>query len=1051
MVFGASRGDVAAPDGVHDRLAWVNNTNVIIGTAGQGTDAPQPQIKGSVYGGGENGHTFHDTHVTINSGRVGITDINIDGGAAYAFRGNVYGGGCGTDKYDSNSDDTPDAYNPLSGIVNGTTYVVINGGHVVRNLYGAGAMGSAVTGTNVTINGGTIGAEGSGGGYVYAAARGDEALTDANQAYVGNTSLTIAGGTIWQSAFGGGQSGIVKGNVAVNVSGGVVKNDVYGGGALANTNTDNWNTATDNWSDTSSDTYYAEVKHLKRYNPDETDAEKREAAYAAASVVGGYYERSGDSPDYTYTITSDVKAKNSVAYYKKLDAFSNVATNGTAKTTTVSLTGGTIGNAYGGGLGRLAQAAVPASGEPGSPEYVPAKEAVTAVEAMVYGDISVTVNGTKFTQETARVDGKAIPVTGRVFGCNNLNGTPKGSVLVHVISTHRLDDGAHVKNQFEIQGVYGGGNMSNYEPKTYDENTEFGQHTKVLIEGCDNTSIERVYGGGNASNVPLTDVTIEGAFQIGYVFGGGNGGDKINKGTGAGWESNPGANVLPGYTNVVLHGGTIGEAFGGSDSKGIVGGSELTQDAKPGCPLVINNMYGASKEAETDNDVILNLAGCENSVVDKVFGGSYNADVRGNITINVYNGIYTSIFGGNDRQGTIGGNITINVEEVDECMPIIIQNLVGGGSQADYPGVDSDGNPAKAYKGAPYERGYAEHPASYKDFTSGNITINVKAATRIDRIFGGCDNAAATGTTTVNINMVKGSKAGDTYTLPVGYTGNTIPNLVAGRIKDEIGTIGYVYGGGNEGDVIGNSAVNICTEKDITFTKLEGHVPAHLTPNDAGKYEVLGAHIYGDVFGAGNNGNVTGNATVNICTADYSGTTGFEGVLIDKATDGGGSVYGGGSEADVLGNTNVTMAGGYVYDGVYGGGLKGSVGTYTRDKTVTTPSNGYDHSTHTADCLGKPTACTAGGTCTVVVSGGQVGPLEVATKGMKNEGGDGPVDVGFVFGAGRGDVENPNDVKDADFHTFVNKTDVTISGTALIMASVYGGGENDSGRSDWFW
>ena len=1038
MVFGASRGDVAAPDGVHDRLAWVNNTNVIIGTAGQGTDAPQPQIKGSVYGGGENGHTYHDTHVTINSGRIGITDINIDGGAAYAFRGNVYGGGCGTDKYDSGSGDK---YNPLSGIVNGETHVVINGGHVVRNLYGAGAMGSAVTGTNVTINGGTIGAEGSGGGYVYAAARGDEALTDANQAYVGNTSLTIAGGTIWQSAFGGGQSGIVKGNVAVAVSGGVVKNDVYGGGALANTNTDNWNAATDNWSDTSTDTYYEVVKHLK----------------TGESSVDGYYTRSGESEPYTYTPAAGLAVADT-KYYKKLDAFLNVAANGTAKKTTVSLTGGTIGNAYGGGLGRLAQAAVPASGEPGSPEYVPAKEAVPAVEAMVYGDISVTVNGTKFTQETARVDGKAIPVTGRVFGCNNLNGTPKGSVLVHVMSTHRLDDGEHVKNQFEIQGVYGGGNMSHYEPKTYDNTTEFGQHTKVIIDGCHETSIERVYGGGNASDVPFTDVTIEGCFQIGYVFGGGNGGDKINKGTGAGWESNPGANV-DGYTNVVLHGGTIGEAFGGSDSRGLVGGSELTQDAKPGCPLVINNIYGASKEAETDNDVILNLAGCENSVVDKVFGGSYNADVRGNITINVYNGIYTSIYGGNDRQGTVGGNITINVEEVDECMPIIIQNLVGGGSQADYPGVDSNGNPAKAYKGAPYERGIHDHPDSYVDFTSGNITINVKAATRIDRIFGGCDNARATGTTTVNINMVKGSKAGDEYTLPAGYTGNAIPNLVEGRIKDEIGTIGDVYGGGNEGDVVGNSTVNIGTEQDIAFTNPTGaHSPAHLTPNDAGKYDVFGAHIDADVFGGGNKGNVTGDATVNICTADYSGTTGFEGVSIGK------SVYGGGRAADVQGNTSVTMSGGnrtevdgaYVFDGVYGGGLMGSVGTAADGEGNVVYHTGAE--AH-AGCIGKIVNYKANtGKCTVVISGGQVGPAETALAdgGMENTGryfikaGDdtAPVDYGFVFGAGRGEVEDPATDKDADFRSFVKETDVTIGGTAFIMASVYGGGENGRVAND---
>jgi len=1035
MIFGASRGDIAAPGAIQDNMAWVYDTDVIIGTEGQGEVVSTPSIRGSVYGSGENGHTYHDASVTIHSGMVGIaegsaiTDNNgtpedtsddiTYSGAAYPYRGNVYGGGCGTDKYYSTGTETHDGngdkYNKTAGIVGGNATVTISGGHVVRNVYGAGAMGSVTGKATVNISGKSIiGADGSGGGYIYTAARGNEGMED-DCATVGSTELNISGGTVWGSAFGGGQLGTVKGSVAVNVSGGVVKNDVYGGGALANTNTDNWDATNDTWKDTSTDTYYAVVKHIK----------------AGESTVDGYYTRSGESEHYTYTSATGTALENTT-YYKKLDSFSNVAVNGTAKKTTLELTGGTIGNAYGGGLGRLAN-----GNDPAAEGYLP------AIAAMVYGDVSVTVNGTKFTKETERVDGKAIPVTGRVFGCNNINGTPKGSVLVRVMSTQRLDGGSHVKNQFEIQGVYGGGNMSNYSPKTYDTDTEYGQRTHVIIDGCTNTSIERVYGGGNASDVPFTDVSIDGAFQIGYVFGGGNGGDKINK-DGA-WINNPGANVTR-YTNVVLRGGTIGEAFGGSDSKGTVGGSELTTAESGACRLITNNIYGASKEADSDNDIILNLARCDNSVVDKVFGGSYNANVRGNITVNIFSGIYTSVFGGNDRKGTVGGNITINIEEVETCNPIIIQNLVGGGSQADYPGRDDEGNPAKAYKGAQYERGYAEHPDSYKDFTSGNITINVKAATRIDNIFGGCDNATATGNTTVNINMVKGCRANTEYTLPADYTGNTIPNLVNGRIKDEIGTIGYVYGGGNEGDVIGNSIVNIGTEKDIAFTNKTGeHSPAHLTPHDDYKYYVLGAHLDGDVFGGGNKGIVTGNATVNICTADYSGTTGFEGVSISN-----GSVYGGGSAADVLGNTFVTMSGGnrtevdgsYVYDGVYGGGLKGSVGTFTRTTAVTTESNNFDHSTHSATCLGKPTACADGtGTCTVVISGGQVGPVAVATKGMRNVGGEGPVDVGFVFGAGRGEVENPNDVKDADFHTFVNKTDVTISG-GLIMASVYGGGEN---------
>ncbi len=1064
MIFGASRGDVGKPGEIQDKLAWVYDTNVTIGN----NESANPQIKGSVYGSGENGHTYRNAAVNIHSGMVGITDVSIDGGAAYLYRGNVYGGGCGTDKY--TGDDSNKHYNLTAGIVGGTTTVTIDGGHVVRNVYGGGAMGSVTGGTTVNISGkSVIGADGSGGGYVYAASRGYDDM-EAGFATVGSTTLNISGGTIWQSAFGGGQLGTVKGSVAVTVSGGVVKNDVYGGGALANTNTDNWNTATGTWQDTTTGTYYAEVRHLLYQGDEGIDAEK-------ASPVSGFYERSGESPSYTYSITSDSKAQKGKTYYKQHGSFLKVAAEGTEFKTTVSLTGGTIGNAYGGGLGRFA---VAASGTPGDPGYI---AAISAVEAMVYGDVTVTVDGTKFTQENARVDGKGIPTTGRVFGCNNKNGTPKGSVTVRVKQTKRLDNNAHVKNQFEIQGVYGGGNMANYVPQTYDEQTEFGQSTHVIIEGCDKTSIERVYGGGNASDVPFSDVVIEGSFQIGYVFGGGNGGDKITKDDGITWEENPGANV-PVYTNVLLKGGTIGEAFGGSDSRGIVGSSDLRTQPSGDCDLVINNIYGASKEADFDGNVLLNLSRCSGQV-DKVFGGSYNANVRGSVTINITSGIYTSVYGGNDRKGTIGGNITINIEEVDQCNPIIIQNLFGGGSQADYPGTG-----ALTYIGTvpkPNPTTTPEtNPSDYSSFTSGNIAINIKAATRIDRVFGGCDNAKVTGNTTVNINMVKGSLAGNGYIRPASYTGDPIPNIhtrnayaiVSGltvgesdvdayytrtgsaytkasgkavanttyyeyltnisSIDDGIGTIGFVYGGGNQGDVDGNTTVNIGTEVEVTFV----NTPTHLTPNEGGKYDVLGAHIYGDVFGGGNEGNVTGNATVNICTADYSETTGFEGVFIDKTSDGGGSVYGGGKSADVLGNTRVIMSGGYVYDGVYGGGLMGSVGTFTRDKTVTTASNGFDHSTHAADCLGKPTACADGtGTCTVVVSGGQVGPVEVATKGMKNTGGDGPVDVGFVFGAGRGEVENPNDDKDADFHTYVDKTDVTISG-GLIMASVYGGGEN---------
>ena len=1046
MIFGASRGDVGKPGEIQDKLAWVYDTHVIIGN----NTSANPQIKGSVYGSGENGHTYRNAAVAIHSGMVGITDVSIDGGAAYLYRGNVYGGGCGTDKY--TGDDSNKHYNLTAGIVGGTTTVTIDGGHVVRNVYGGGAMGSVTGGTTVNISGkSVIGADGSGGGYVYAASRGYDDM-EAGFATVGSTTLNISGGTIWQSAFGGGQLGTVKGSVAVNVSGGVVKNDVYGGGALANTNTDNWT--------------------LGALAP--TYNNITDVLTIGTSPVVGLYTKSGDV--YTEITDPDAKAATSTIYYEKrmLPGTWAEGKSSTSNTTSVILTGGVMGNVYGGGLG----------------------DETTPVYA--FGDVKVIINkpadiatiggrGAAFTQnaEDVTVGGTVytgVPLTGRIFGCNNINGTPLGDVLVEVYSTRQINASGEIvagHKNYEIQAVYGGGNQADYAPAV-------GKETKVNIYGCNESSIARVYGGGNSALVPSTDVTIWGSYDIEYAFAGGNGGQPVK--TSSGWVTNEGAGVN-GHARITCHGGKIGEIFGGSDFKGIVRKATTTQAQQGTCPLRITKLYGAGKEADVDGDVNVVISGCtaENSEIEYVCGGSYKANITGNVHLTITAGYFQNVYGGNDQRGSIGGNIIVDIEETDPCKPIIINNLVGGGNQANFPGKKDD----------------VELPEKDPRRT---ITVNVKSATYIGNVYGGSFKAETKANTFVNVNMIHGNHAGSSRILPAdfGLEGAKIPEniksvttsyvavsstpsegtsvvgyytksgddyipasvsdgtstyyekQVTGTIDNAIGTIGNVFGGGKQGQVIGNAQVNIGSLTEVPIMKRVDGVIVDKSGNsiydgegkqkpgvtiDYVNQSVLGAHITGDVFGGGEEAEVTGNAEVFIC-ANKTGATTYAAVAegTEKVTI-GGSVYGGGSEADVLANARVTMAGGYVYDGVYGGGLKGSVGTFTRDKTVKTASNGFDHSTHSATCLGKPTACTAGGTCTVVVSGGQVGPVEVATKGMKNVGGDGPVDVGFVFGAGRGEVENPNDVKDADFHTFVNKTDVTISG-GLIMASVYGGGEN---------
>lgn len=1140
VVFGGGYGQPTRVDG---------NVEVNIGTNTAGTLAGNAIINGNVYGGSAEGKV----NGTTAESNTHTTHVNLNGGTV---NGALFGGGLGTntiaaDVYGAVTVTTKggtaqDVFgcNNVNGAPQQTADVVIDGG-TIDNVYGGG-KDAAYTGTpTVTVSNGTASQNVYGGGL------GATAIT-------GGSSVTISGGTVNNDVFGGGSLANVTGNVSVSVTGGLVTGDVYGGGALAHTNTANWNSTTNTWdvADATPVKYYVPVKHLK----------------VGQSDVYGYYTDASGSSQVTVEGT---KAAEGTTYYKELELNPNIykiirdpdpgdATIGhTTYTTSVSATGGVIGNIYGGGLGQLG---------------------ADPIAAMVYGDVTVTIDGAAFSNElvsynyteeeavaynagltgalrsgepltadqasaynavmqpaTPKVetdmlsaeeavaynaklsgavstsDTRNVAKTGRVFGCNNLNGTPKGKVLVRVIRTVREDGGEHADDDFEILAVYGGGNAAAYEPQpqTYDLDTEFGQHTRVVIDGCTEVSIEKVYGGGNAADVPFTDVLIDGAFQIGYVFGGGNGGDRLYYNNS--WHENLGANVT-GYANVLTRGGTIGQIFGGSDTRGTVGGAETTQEAGT-CPLNIVNWYGAGngEEATSDGDIIVNVSGCgAQSSIKKVFGGSYKANIKGSITLNITSGVFTSVYGGNDRMGSIGGNITVNIEETESCTtPIIIQNLYGGCYETPYPGAN-----ASTYKGAPYDK---KDPASYTPFTRGKITVNVKAATRIDRVYGGSYKAGVNGDTEVNISMTKGSRAGQAFELPEGYRGNPIPNLhnvatdtynsvivtvgesvdglytynssessyepinnpeavaeegvtyyerkLQGTIDDAIGTIGNIYGGGYQGVVNGNAVVNVGTETELRFESIVSHLTPSRTVGEAPDpitkyYAVRGAHITGDVYGGGENADVTGNTEVYIGTKD--GTTvvteGAEGISIkgskaNYGVFGGGklgdvgdnssvylgtgsvlqSVYGGCCEADVLGNATVKMFGGYVFDGIAGGGLAGSVGTFTeRDYDFT----GYDHTPH-AGCIGKPKVCKSGtGVCTVVVTGGQVGPVEVATVGMRRPDAEGgAVPQGWIWGGSRGKIEDPAVNPDTHFTAYVDKTDVTIGGAAFILEGIVGGCE----------
>ena len=1182
VVFGGGFGQPTRVDG---------NVVVNIGTNTAGTLAGNATIHGNVYGGSAEGKVNGTTASSPYT-----TQVNLNKGTV---NGAIFGGGLGTntiaaDVYGAITVTTKggtaqDVFgcNNVNGAPQQAVAVIIDGG-TVGNVYGGG-KDAAYTGTpTVTVSGGTVSQNVYGGGL------GATATT-------GGASVTISGGQVNNDVFGGGSLANVTGSVSVSVTGGKVINDVYGGGALAHTNTANW--------DDSQFVVYPTTNGM--------------------SLVTGLYTAENDNALIT---APNTRAANATTYYQKGNWKDGII-DGDGKTTyktTVSLTGGIVGNAYGGGLGQMeveeaaAQAATYytaetaaaynatlvgawstiddltseqastyntalglTSGDTGfksehgtidateaaaynatltgavkagdlKTPATPAMAYVEGIAANVYGDVTVTVNGTAFTHDFVTptdANGDAIPnvldvpTKGRVFGCNNFNGTPMGNVLVEVDQTKRITDEGeitsnHLENIFEIHSVYGGGNLAHYQPAT-------GKAAKVIINGCDKTSIEKVFGGGNSASVPSTDVLILGTFYVGYAFSGGNGADMFQKENV--WFVNDGAPIY-GDATIIAIGGKIGQIFGGSDTKGTVYGNTTTKlKGKEGedgvvwngegysssCNLRITNAYGAARGADIEGDVNFIISGCSAAdEIERVFGGSYDANIRGGITLTITGGIFAQVFGGNDHGGTIGGEIKVDIEETQPvCNPIVIQYLYGGGREAEYPGrgakyitnsKDSEGN---------YIGDLVYHDFPYpNDGKNAKITVNVKSATRIDNIYGGCYRAKLNGDTEINLNMMKGNYVNKPITFPSTYRGDQIPNVdspagtyenvtstltpqddaigepgssvvglytrealetvpvtykytritdkdataqsgtdyyqlthMTGTIKDDIGTIGNIFGGCFEGVLNGNTKVNIGTETKVQILKRDGSgkivdaVGSEIYDSNGklkkGKTpayverDVIGAHITGNVFGGGENADVTGDTEVNICVkngatvATGAGVSIGYGCISGVSIEGGsvygiskyGSVFGGGCRGDVLGNTTVRMSDGYIFNGIYGGGYAGSVGTFTeRDMAFT----GYGHTPH-AGCIGKPKVCQTGtGKCTVVVNGGQIGPVEVATQGMTRAAANGgPVIEGWIWGAGQGEVEDPAVNPDTHFKTYVGSTDVTVSGSAFILEGIIGGGE----------
>ena len=703
----------------------------------------------------------------------GGSNVATDG---HTFYGNVFGGGSGYYPYG------PGDWLFSAGCVEGNTLVEIQSGHILNNVYGGCEMSDVLGNAVVTMTGGTVGVPLTKAyivetnptiGHIFGAGMGDKRIFFNQVTNVATSTVSVSGGKVYGSVHGGGEDGHVLGLATTTISGdveiGSVKDgttsgfdgNVFGGGQ---------GSPTALTAGTIGGNVILNIDGGKMYG----------SVYGGGRIasVGTFFELA-KIPD----PNNPNKEIDNPDYGKMQDGDDHGCI-------TVNLKGGEIfQNVYGGCMGTRGTAAV------------------DQVRFAVSKNVTVNLNENVDNE----AEGKGCIVKGSIFGCNNVNSSPQGRVTVHIFKTRNAaaskiagtDDSADadhqpkVEGRYDVKAVYGGGNMAAYLPKGPDtgngdyngKNTIFS--TNVIIDGCDLTSIEQVYGGGNAAPAPATKVTVNGTYEINELFGGGNGYGEITYDEGVNYIKNPGANVgfydyskvedtystkelrqTSAFTNkytygtgkasVNIFGGTIHRVFGGSNTKGNVRQTAVTMlEESSGCDFCVDEAYGGGKSAEMDAEAKLLMACIPG--LKEVYGGAEDADVHGNVTLNITNGTFDRVFGGNNLSGTISGSITINIEEVG-CRPIIIGELYGGGNQAGYSvyGYNTDESLKESGES------HWDHPQ-----------VNVKSFTSIGSVYGGGYGSSATmvGNPTVNINVAMGDKASVSAAV-IGQDGDNWKDMV---------------------------------------------------------------------------------------------------------------------------------------------------------------------------------------------------------------------------------------------------------------------------------
>ncbi len=615
-IFGAGSGNASAT--ATATVGEVDQSTIVI--------ADQSMVERNVYGGGNYGYV-------AGTGNTNKSDIHILGGDV---KGSVFGG----------------ANMQKGNIVN----ITMKGGLVENGIYGGSNTRGDIAG-NVTIqvDGGTVGQGNAGngifgGGYgqttrvngdvsvtlgtctagdvtVYGDVYGGSALGTVNDAASDKTTVSLYNGTIYGGLYGGGYG---PGGVAANVNG-AVQVKVFGGSVLCSESDPEGVAGSgsvfgcNNAGGAPQSTVTVDI-----YNTDQPAS-----GYALHAVYGG-----GNKAAYNNTPVVTIHGcSNSIEYvYGGGNATDVLGTD-------VTIWGGTIGSAFGGGNGAGA-------GNPGA---------------------NITANGTNLV-----IHGGTI---GSVFGGSNERGKISSSVNVTISGAREPGEDpctrtAYTECPMEINEMYSGGNKAELR----DMGGNWIAPGNINVSTDCSTKINYLFGGARMADYGGGDITLTvngGVYR--QIFGGNNLDGEIS-----------------GNVTVNFLGGKAEDIFGGNNMGGTVLGTitvNIDSTENTCTPhFYVENVYGGGNQAPyshaAGNYPEVNVK--NGTVQQDVYGGGLGAGatVTGSpkVTVGVSDTgkralVLGNVFGGGNA-AAVAGSTEVNISYDS----YIKHNVYGGGNAAPVSG-----------------------------------------------------------------------------------------------------------------------------------------------------------------------------------------------------------------------------------------------------------------------------------------------------------------------------------------------------------------------------